>query len=270
VGRVADGDAVVFFNFRSDRAREITRAFTQPGFDAFDVSDRPALSRYVAFTEYDETFGLPMAFPPVTLNRIYAEVVSEAGGSQLRIAETEKYAHVTFFFNGGVEKSYPGETRVLVPSPREVSTYDQKPQMSAFEVRDRLLAEIDSGRHDFILCNFANLDMVGHTGIMDAAVEAVRAVDQCVGAVVERLTRNGYATLVTADHGNAEEMWDPRTNQPMTAHTTNRVPLVLVDEERLGARLRAGGILADVAPTLLEIMGIGQPAEMTGKSLLLP
>jgi len=268
VGPVRDGDGIIFFNFRADRARELTRAFTQTGFDGFDVSDRPELAAYVCFTEYDETFTVPAAFPPERLVHIFGEVLANAGLRQLRIAETEKYAHVTFFFNGGEEVPFPGEERVLIPSPREVTTYDQKPEMSAFRVRDRLVDEIRSGKHEAIVVNFANLDMVGHTGVLEAAVRAVEAVDQCVGDVIDALLGQGYAAAVTADHGNAELMWDPKTGQAHTAHTTNRVPFVLVDPERRGGRLREGGILADVAPTLLEVMGLAQPEEMSGTSLL--
>jgi 2,3-bisphosphoglycerate-independent phosphoglycerate mutase len=263
-----DGDAVICYNFRADRAREITRALAIEGFAGFGVSDRPDLARYVCMTEYDETFSLPVAFPPESLVNILAEVLSGAGLKQLRIAETEKYAHVTFFFNGGVEHAYPGESRVLIASPRDVATYDQKPEMSAFGVRDRLLTEIGTGAHDCIVVNFANLDMVGHTGVMAAAEAAVRAVDTCVGDLVDALRESGYATLVTADHGNAEQMWDATAGQPMTAHTTNRVPFLLVDDERTTARLRPDGILADVAPTMLEIIGLAQPPQMTGRSLL--
>ncbi|MFU8855435.1 MAG: 2,3-bisphosphoglycerate-independent phosphoglycerate mutase [Deferrisomatales bacterium] len=268
VGPVGDGDGVIFFNFRADRARELTRAFTEPGFEAFDVTGRPALRSYVTFTEYDETFGLPVAFPPERLTHLLGALVSDAGLRQLRIAETEKYAHVTFFFNGGEEEPFPGEERILVPSPRDVTTYDQRPEMSAFQVRDRLVAEIHRGVHDLIVANFANLDMVGHTGILEAAVRAVEAVDTCVGDVVDALRAAGYAAAVTADHGNAEQMWDPGSSQAHTAHTTNRVPFVLVDEGRRSLRLRPDGILADVAPTLLQVMGLAQPPEMTGRSLL--
>jgi len=268
IGLIRDGDGIVFFNFRADRGRELTRAFTQAEFDGFDVSSRPKLATFVTFTEYDETFGLPAAFPPERLAHIYGEVLSGAGLRQLRIAETEKYAHVTFFFNGGEETPFPGEERVLIPSPRDVATYDQKPEMSAFRVRDRLVDEIRSGKHDAIVVNFANLDMVGHTGVLEATVRAVEAVDQCVGDVVDALLEQGYAAGITADHGNAELMWDPATGQAHTAHTTNRVPFVLADPERRGAALRDGGILADVAPTLLDVMGLPQPVEMTGASLL--
>jgi 2,3-bisphosphoglycerate-independent phosphoglycerate mutase len=268
VGTLSEGDAVVFFNFRSDRARQLTRALTAPDFDGFDVSDRPALSRYVCFTEYDETFGLPIAFPAEDMHGILAEVLAGAGLRQLRIAETEKYAHVTFFFNGGVEQSFPGEERVLIESPRDIETYDERPRMAAFEVRDRLLTEIDRDAFDVIILNFANLDMVGHTGIMDAAVEAVETVDECVGTLVEKLRSKGFSALITADHGNAEQMWDASSEQPMTAHTTNRVPLVLVDDSRKEACLRTDGRLADIAPTLLDLLGIDKPDQMTGTSLI--
>ncbi|MBI5441216.1 MAG: 2,3-bisphosphoglycerate-independent phosphoglycerate mutase, partial [Deltaproteobacteria bacterium] len=208
IGTMAGGDTIVFFNFRADRARELTRAFTQERFSGFDASPRPRLSSFVTFTQYDEAFDLPIAFPPVRLTNILGEVFSRAGARQLRIAETEKYAHVTFFFNGGEEEPFPREERILIPSPREVATYDQKPEMSAFGVRDRLVQEIRERRPDAIVVNFANLDMVGHTGLLPATVRAVEAVDACVGDVVDALREKGYAAIVTADHGNAEEMWD--------------------------------------------------------------
>ncbi len=270
LGPMADGDAVIFFNFRSDRARELTRAFTEPGFGEFDVTARPRLSSYVTFTEYGKDFGLPVAFPSEGLTHILGEVIAAAGLRQLRIAETEKYAHVTFFFNGGREDLFRGEERILVPSPREVATYDLRPEMSAYGVRDRLVDEIRRAVHDLIVVNFANLDMVGHTGVLGAAVRAVEAVDACVGDVVDALRAAGYAAIVTADHGNAETMWDVAEDQPHTAHTTNRVPCLLVDDARVGATLRAGGILADVAPTLLALLGLPVPPEMTGRSLLDP
>ncbi len=268
VGLIRDSDAIVFINFRADRARQITRAFTDESFDDFDTSRRPALSDYVCFTEYDQNFSLPVAFPPVELLGILAEVLSDEGLTQLRIAETEKYAHVTFFFNGGIEQAYPREKRILIPSPREVETYDQKPEMSAFTVRDRLIEEVEGGLHDVIVVNFANMDMVGHTGNMDAAKKAVRTVDACVGELVEVLHKNGYAVVITADHGNAEQMWDGSSSQPMTAHTLNRVVLILADPRNRNATLREGGILADIAPTLLQIIDIDKPPEMTGQSLI--
>jgi 2,3-bisphosphoglycerate-independent phosphoglycerate mutase len=264
VGSVRDGDAILFFNFRADRAREITRAFTQEGFHDFERKAAPRLSAYVCLTEYDKTFGLPVAFAPQDLTEIFPEIVSHAGIAQLRCAETEKYAHVTFFFNGGRETVYPGEERILVPSPRDVKTYDHKPEMSAREVTDRLVQAIGTGRHGFILVNYANPDMVGHTGILEAAEKAVRVVDECVGRLWQAARARGMAMVVTADHGNCEMMTDPVTGQPHTAHTLNPVPFILADPAFKGAKLRAKGILADVAPTLLQVMGLPQPKEMKG------
>jgi 2,3-bisphosphoglycerate-independent phosphoglycerate mutase len=268
VGLVRDGDAMLFFNFRADRAREITRAFTDPGFKDFDRQVVPRLSAYVCTTEYDKTFELPVAFPPQDLTEIFPELVSQAGLSQLRTAETEKYAHVTFFFNGGRELVYPGEDRVLVPSPREVKTYDEKPQMSAREVTDKLVPAIESGRYAFILVNYANTDMVGHTGKLDAAMKAVKVVDECVGRLWQAARKAGMAMLVTADHGNAELMTDPVTGEPFTAHTLNPVPFILADPDFRGAKLREKGVLADVAPTALQVMGLRQPREMKGLGLV--
>jgi len=266
--RVRDGDAVVFFNFRADRAREITRAFADEGFKEFDPSPRPRLAYYACMTEYDKTFDLPVAYTPDQPTEIFPEVVSRAGLAQLRTAETEKYAHVTFFFNGGREVQYPGEDRVLVPSPRDVKTYDEKPEMSAREVTDKLVQAIDSRKYGFILVNFANPDMVGHTGILDAAVKAVRVVDECVGRLWKAARAAGMAMLVTADHGNCEMMVDPATGQPHTAHTLGPVPFILGDPDFKGAKLRAEGVLADVAPTVLQIMGLPQPKEMKGLGLV--
>jgi 2,3-bisphosphoglycerate-independent phosphoglycerate mutase len=268
VGQVKDNDGFIFFNFRSDRAREITRALALDDCPGFERKARPRLASYVCMTEYDATFGLPIAFGPETLVNILGEVVSKAGLTQLRIAETEKYAHVTFFFNGGVEEPNPGEERCLIPSPKEVATYDEKPEMSAFPVTEELLKRLDSGKYDLVILNFANADMVGHTGILPAAVKAVEAVDACVGRLVARVLEMGGQVLITADHGNAETMVD-ETGGPHTAHTTDRCPFILVDDRRKGVRLRPG-ILADVAPTILAILGIPQPAEMTGRSLLEP
>ncbi len=268
VGPVRDGDAMLFFNFRADRAREITRAFTQEGFAEFDRKIVPRLSAYACMTEYDETFGLPVAFPPQNLTEIFPEIVARAGLKQLRCAETEKYAHVTFFFNGGREKVFPGEERILVPSPRDVKTYDQKPEMSAREVTDKLVQAIGTGQHGFVLVNYANPDMVGHTGILDAAVRAVKVVDECVGRLRQAAAKQGMAMLVTADHGNCETMKDPLTGQPHTAHTLNPVPFILADPAFKGAKLRAKGILADVAPTALQVMGLPQPPEMKGLGLV--
>jgi 2,3-bisphosphoglycerate-independent phosphoglycerate mutase len=266
VGTIRNGDGFIFFNFRSDRAREITRALTESTFSGFSPLFRPELSSFVCLTEYDETFGLPVAFASQELQNILGEVVSKAGLRQLRIAETEKYAHVTFFFNGGNETPFPGEERLLVPSPKEVATYDLKPEMSIYQVSVELIARLDENRFDFIVLNFANPDMVGHTGVLKAAVKAVSAVDECVGVVVNKVLSQGGSLLITADHGNAECMVDENGN-PHTAHTCNPVPLVLVGDAGKGLQLRSG-VLADLAPTVLEILGIPKPAEMTGSSLL--
>jgi len=268
-GRVRDGDVIVFFNFRADRAREITRAFTQEGFAEFDPKPRPRLSYYACMTEYDETFGLPVAYRPDQPTRIFPEIVAEAGIAQLRCAETEKYAHVTFFFNGGREVQYPGEDRILVPSPRDVKTYDQKPEMSAREVTDRLVPAIDSRKYGFILVNFANPDMVGHSGNLEAAIKAVKVVDECIGRLWKAARAAHMAMLVTADHGNCELMVDPATGQPHTAHTLGPVPFILADPDMRGAKLRAEGVLADVTPTALQVMGLPQPPEMKGLGLVM-
>lgn len=265
-GRVRNDDGIIFFNFRSDRAREITRAFTDLSFTGFQRGEWRRLASYVCMTEYDATFGLPIAFPSENLVNIFGEVVSHAGLRQLRIAETEKYAHVTFFFNGGVEEPFPNEERCLIPSPKEVATYDQKPEMSAYPVTEELLRRIDQDIYDVIVLNFANADMVGHTGILEAAIKAIEVVDDCVGRLVAKVREKGGVVLITADHGNAEVMVD-ENGGPHTAHTTDRSPFILVDDSRKGASLRPG-ILADVAPTMLEILGLPQPSEMTGKSLL--
>lgn len=264
---VRDGDGFIFFNFRSDRAREITRAIALEAFDGFERCNRPKLAGYVCLTEYDATFGLPIAFGATELTNILGGVLAGAGLKQLRIAETEKYAHVTFFFNGGVETPFPGEDRALIPSPKEVATYDLKPEMSAVQVTDKLLKLLDQDLYDVIILNFANCDMVGHTGIEEAAIRAVETVDACAGRIVARVRELGGAVLITADHGNAEQMRD-ENGEPFTAHTTNPVWLVLVDDSRPGAVLREGGRLADVAPTMLKMLGLPQPKEMTGESLL--
>lgn len=266
IGSIRDGDAVIFCNFRSDRAREITRAMTDPDFDGFRRRFVPKLSRFVCLTAYDESFNLPVAFPPVRLTNILGEVLSTNSIRQLRIAETEKYAHVTFFFNGGEEPPFPLEDRILIPSPRDVATYDQKPEMSAREITDVLVKQIQSGQYGFILANYANPDMVGHTGVFAAAVKAVEVLDECLGRVLKAAEESGMSVVITADHGNLEIMKDYTTNQPHTAHTTAPVPFILV---RKGFRLREGGILADVAPTVLDLMEIPKPAEMTGQSLIL-
>jgi 2,3-bisphosphoglycerate-independent phosphoglycerate mutase len=265
-GKLADGDAFIFFNYRSDRAREITRAFTDPSFVGFKRGFCPKLSSYLCMTCYDENFGLPVAFAADELKNIFPEVISLAGLSQLRIAETEKYAHVTFFFNGGREEPFPGEERALIPSPKEVATYDLKPEMSAYLVTDELLRRLDEEKYDLIILNFANADMVGHTGVLQAAVRAVEVVDECVGKLVERVLQKGGRALITADHGNAEVMADD-LGRPHTAHTCDMVPVLLVDDACRGRKLRAG-VLADLSPTMLQLLGLPQPAEMTGKSLL--
>jgi 2,3-bisphosphoglycerate-independent phosphoglycerate mutase len=263
--RIADGDAVIFFNFRPDRAREITRAFTDPTFEGFDRPVFPAV-RFVCLTQYDPTIPAPVAFPKEFPEHVLADVLAEQGLKQLHIAETEKYAHVTFFFNGGAEQPKEGETRVLVPSPK-VATYDQQPAMSAPEVTRRLVEAIRGAAADVYIVNFANCDMVGHTGDFSAAVAAVEAVDAGVGAVVSAVRERGGVALITADHGNAEAMVDADGATPFTAHTLDPVPLVVV-ADGVGA-LSSGGILADVAPTLLDLIGIDAPAEWTGRSLLL-
>jgi len=265
-GMVEDGDSLIFFNFRPDRAREITRAFVDKDFQEF--ATKPIRVNYTCMTQYDATLNASVAFPAENLIDTLGEVVSRAGLKQLRIAETEKYAHVTYFFNGGKEAVNPGEDRVLIPSPK-VATYDLQPQMSAFEVRDELLARIDSGRYDLVVLNFANPDMVGHTGIFEAAVKAVEVVDGCVAVIVDRILSAGGAVLLTADHGNAEKMKDSDTGQPHTAHTTNPVPFTLITSDRKSYRLREDGILADVAPTVLELMHIPQPKAMAGKTLII-
>ncbi|TWJ17610.1 2,3-bisphosphoglycerate-independent phosphoglycerate mutase [Geobacter argillaceus] len=267
VGSVADNDGFIFFNFRSDRAREITRVLALDEFSGFPHRVRPKLSSYVCMTEYDATFGLPIAFDQESLTNILGGVLAAAGKHQLRIAETEKYAHVTFFFNGGVEEPFAGEERCLIPSPKEVATYDLKPEMSAYPVTEELLRRLDGGTYDVIVLNFANCDMVGHTGILAAAIKAVEAVDACVGRIVAKVRELGGTVLITADHGNADQMAE-ENGEPYTAHTCNPVWLVLVDDARKQARLKDEGRLADIAPTMLDILGIEKPREMTGVSLL--
>lgn len=261
---VHDGDAIIFFNFRADRARQITRAFTDDAFDAFDRSPRPRV-HYTCMSRYDESFTLPVVFKPESRDHILADTAAAAGKKTLRIAETEKYAHVTYFFNGGEEIPFPGETRLLIPSPK-VATYDLQPEMSAAGVCDTLIAEIRSDRHDYLVCNFANPDMVGHTGVLEAAIKACETVDACVGRVLEAIDPSRHVAIVTADHGNAELMIDPVTGGPHTAHTTNPVPCILVDPAYTGA-LIDGGSLRDLAPTILNYLGVPLPAEMTGRDL---
>ncbi len=262
---VADGDTILFMNFRADRAREITRAFVDPDFAGFDRKATPALADFVMLTEYAADIKTSCAYPPEDLKNSLGEYMQNLGKTQLRIAETEKYAHVTFFFSGGREATFTGEDRELIPSP-QVATYDLKPEMSAPEVTDKLVAAIKSGKYDLVVCNYANGDMVGHTGKYDAAVKAAEALDACLQRVSEALLEVGGQGLVTADHGNAEQMVDPVSGQPHTAHTITPVPLVYLGNESIG--LRDGGKLSDVAPTLLALMNLPQPAEMTGQSLL--
>lgn len=264
-GLVKDGDVIIFFNFRPDRAREITRVFVDGSFMEFP---RKQLNiNFICMTRYDATLKVPIAFPPQNLKDTLGEVVSRAGLKQLRIAETEKYAHVTYFFNGGKEAPNPGEDRALIPSPK-IATYDLKPEMSAYEVTDEVVRRIETGSYDLIVLNYANPDMVGHTGIFDAAVKAIEAVDACVGRVVDAVLARGGAVLLTADHGNAEKMSDEGTGQPHTAHTTNPVPFSLIINDGTKHELRKDGILADVAPTALELMRVPQPEAMKGKSLI--
>ncbi len=265
-GPIRDGDAVLFCNFRADRAREITRALTDPAFSGFKRKAQPKLSRFVCMNRYDEKLDLPVLFPPIPLARIFGEIISEKGMRQFRIAETEKYAHVTYFFNGRGEKIFSGEERLLIPSPKEVATYDLKPQMSAPEVTEELIRRILSKQYDVIIVNYANPDMVGHTGILPAAVKAVGVIDDCLRRVVTAVKEAGGSLIITADHGNLEEMVDEE-GRPHTAHTTNPVPLILVDETK--PRLRDHGIHADIAPTMLKLLGLPQPEEMTGRSLIL-
>ncbi len=264
--RVADGDVCLFFNFRPDRARELTRAFAEPGFAAFDRGPHPPAVDFVTMTEYKKEFGLPVAFPAEHPTNVLADVLAAHGLRQLHIAETEKYAHVTFFFNGGVEKAVEGETRILVPSPRDVPTYDHKPEMSAYGVTAELLAALEGGGFAFAVVNYANADMVGHTGVISAAVAAVEAVDACLGRVVKLVTRLDGVCLVTADHGNSDHMLEP-DGSPNTAHSTNLVPFIAT---ATGVRLREDGRLCDLAPTVLALLGLAQPTEMTGVSLLQP
>jgi 2,3-bisphosphoglycerate-independent phosphoglycerate mutase len=264
---IKDGDGILFFNFRADRARQITQAFTAAGFDSFDRQCHPQLGGFVCMTRYDADFDLPIAFPPEEMAGLLGGVLSENGLRQLRIAETEKYAHVTYFFNGGEEAAFPLEERCLVPSPRDVATYDHKPEMSAREVTREAVSRIHSGRYNAIVLNYANMDMVGHTGNLTAAVSACETVDRCVGELVACIRDNGGAAVITADHGNAETMLDDR-GRPHTAHTLNPVRLVLVDDRRQTAELSPNGRLADIAPTLLEMLGLAPSPQMTGRSLI--
>jgi 2,3-bisphosphoglycerate-independent phosphoglycerate mutase len=267
-GAVGDGDAVVFFNFRADRARQITRAFTEAGFDRLHAPVRPRPAAWVCFTSYDRSWSLPVAFPPEQPRNTFGEVISRAGIPQLRIAETEKYAHVTYFFNGGSETVLPGEERCLIPSPK-IATYDLQPAMSAPQVTAEVVRRLGEKPRQVVVLNYANADMVGHTGRFEPTVEACRVVDRSVAAVVTETLRLGGRAVVTADHGNAEQMLDPATGGPLTAHTMNSVPVHVVGAGLEGRPLRRGGLLADVAPTMLALLGLPQPEEMEGRSLFL-
>ncbi|MGH1372267.1 MAG: 2,3-bisphosphoglycerate-independent phosphoglycerate mutase [Cellvibrionaceae bacterium] len=262
---INDGDSLLFMNFRPDRARQITRAFVDDSFDGFERTNRPALSAFVQTTEYAADIPAPTAYPPEDLVNSFGDVMAKAGKQQLRIAETEKYAHVTFFFSGGQEETYAGEDRILVPSP-DVETYDQQPEMSAPEVTSKLIEAIESGKYDAIICNYANCDQVGHTGDFDASVKAVEAVDGCLAQVMTALEKVGGEAFVTADHGNVEQMFDDVSGQKHTQHTILPVPFAYLGHRSL--TLKDNGSLADVAPTLLNMLGVEQPAEMTGKSLV--
>jgi len=262
--KIEAGDAVIFMNYRSDRAREITRCFIEADFDGFERQVWPAVSRFVSLTQYHKDFDIPVVFPALGLPQVLGEVLADQGIKQLRLAETEKYAHVTFFFNGGREEPFEGEERILVPSPK-VATYDLQPEMSAPAVTDHLVRAIESGRFGAIICNYANSDMVGHTGDFDAAVRAIEALDRCLGDIIEAVRRCEVDLLITADHGNAEQMRDEATQQPHTAHTQNPVPLVYVGRP---ASLAEGGALCDVAPSMLSLMGLAIPTEMQGQPLV--
>ena len=265
VGVMEDGDGVIFFNFRPDRARQLSRALAVPGFQEFDVSNGPHI-RLVCFTVYDRSFPLAVAFPPRDHKNVLAEVWEKICVRNYRLAETEKYAHVTYFFNGGVEKEHACERRLLVPSPR-IATYDLQPEMSAFSVTDKVLRGIDERETDVFIINFANPDMVGHTGKLAKTIEACQYVDTCLGWITKGIRHARGVTLITADHGNAEQMLDPKTGGPHTAHTVNPVPFHLIDEESRGLKLREGGALEDVAPTMLGLLGNEQPEDMTGRDL---
>ncbi len=266
-GLIGDGDGVIFFNFRADRARELTRAFTEEGFNGFPRPRRIDLAAFATMTQYDETFDIPAAYEPKELRQILGQVASDSGIRQLRIAETEKYAHVTYFFNGGEEKEFPGEQRILIPSPRDVATYDLKPEMSARQVTEALVKKFQEEDIGLVIANFANADMVGHTGNFEASVKACEVIDECLGKVVDAALSKKGRVLITADHGNIEQLIDYDTGKPHTAHTTNLVPAILVDEERKGVHLIQGAA-RDVAPTVLRLLEIPQPKEMTGRPLI--
>ena len=265
VGTIQEGDSVIFFNFRADRARQITSALAVPGFDAFPVTNRPHV-HFVCFAVYDRNYPLPVAFPPDQPVNILADVFASLGIRNYRMAETEKYAHVTYFFNGGSEREFPYEKRLLVPSPK-IATYDLAPEMSAFKITDKLLTAIEEAETDVFIVNFANPDMVGHTGMLDKTIEACQYVDTCLGKITKAIQSKWGISLITADHGNAELMIDPKTGGPHTAHTSNPVPFHLIDEESKGVKLRDEGALEDVAPTMLALLGAQKPQEMTGRDL---
>jgi 2,3-bisphosphoglycerate-independent phosphoglycerate mutase len=265
VATIQDGESVIFFNFRADRARQITSALAVPGFDAFPVTSRPHV-HFVCFAVYDKTYPLPVAFPPEQPVNILADVFAGLGIRNYRMAETEKYAHVTYFFNGGSEREFPYEKRLLVPSPK-IATYDLAPEMSAFKITEKLLAAIAEGETDVFIVNFANPDMVGHTGMLDKTIEACQYVDTCLGKITKAIQSQRGISLITADHGNAELMIDPKTGGPHTAHTSNPVPFHVIDEESKGVKLRGEGALEDVAPTMLALLGTEKPREMTGRDL---
>jgi 2,3-bisphosphoglycerate-independent phosphoglycerate mutase len=264
VGPLQEGDSVIFFNYRSDRGRQLTRALAFDDFDGFERRPYPKIAM-TTMTQYDPTFTFPVVFPPQSFTGTFGEVISDLGLTNLRVAETEKYAHVTYFFNCGIEKPYKGEDRILVPS-QKVATYDLAPEMSAQGICDNLVNDVAGRKHDVIICNFANADMVGHTGKLEAAIRAVEILDGCVSRIVKAVREAGGTLLITADHGNAEQMWDPIAKEPHTAHTSNPVPVILVNGVK-GMRLREGGSLRDVSPTMLGILGLEQPKEMTGADL---
>jgi 2,3-bisphosphoglycerate-independent phosphoglycerate mutase len=265
VGPVRSGDSAIFYNFRSDRARQLTRALTFEDFAGFDRNPYPKPVALTTMTQYDRTFTFPVVFPPQSLTKSFAEVMTEVKVLNLRVAETEKYPHVSYFFNCGIEKPYPGEDRILVPSPK-VATYDLQPDMSARGITDNLVNDVEGRKHQVVICNFANADMVGHTGKLEAAVAAVETIDHCLARIVRAVRDAGGTLIVTADHGNAEEMWNTELNEPHTAHTSNPVPVIVVDDVK-GMQLREGGSLRDIAPTMLGILGIAKPDEMTGQDL---
>ena len=268
-GMIKANDSVVFFNFRPDRARQITRAFVDDEFTGFERRNGRFPLHYVCMAQYDASMpNVSVAYPPETLTMTMGEYLAKCGKTQLRIAETQKYAHVTFFFNGGEEKTFEGEDRILIQSP-DVETFDLKPEMSAYEVTDAVLKEIEADKYDCIILNYANCDMVGHTGIIEAAKAAVKAVDECVGKVVDAIVAKGGNVIITADHGNADQMIDPVSGGPFTAHTTNPVPVIVIDPKHPKHELREGGKLCDLCPTMLKLMGMEQPKEMTGESLII-